>query len=55
MNYDKKRKRQSGRQTRKEPTYRIWIDEAAQIHATIDKPNLATSRVNRCANGIPHR
>lgn len=38
MNYLKKRKRQNGRQRRNcEPTYHIWIDEYAQIHATIDK------------------
>lgn len=37
MNYEKKRKRQNGRQAKREPQYKIWIDEYAQIHATIDK------------------
>lgn len=38
MNYDKKRKRQSGRQKRNcEPKYKIWIDEWDHLHATIDK------------------
>jgi hypothetical protein len=37
MNYDKKRKRQKDRQSNHAPKYSIWIDEYAQIHATIDK------------------
>lgn len=38
MNYEKKRKRQNGRQKRNsEPTYKIWIDEEAKIHATFEK------------------
>ncbi len=37
MNYDKKRKRQNGRQAKRKPQYKIWIDEYAQIHATIEK------------------
>jgi len=38
MNYEKKRKRQNGRQKRNcEPKYKIWIDEWDRLHATIDK------------------
>lgn len=37
MDYENKRKRQNGRQKRKELQYKIWIDEYAQIHATIHK------------------
>lgn len=37
MNYEKKRKRQNGRQAKREPKYRIYIDEYAKIHAVIDK------------------
>ena len=38
MNYQKKRKRQNGRQKRNcEPKYKIWIDECDRLHATIDK------------------
>jgi len=36
MNYEKKRKRQNGRQKDK-PTYKIWLDEYCKIHATIEK------------------
>jgi hypothetical protein len=44
MNYEKKRKRNSGRQKRQsEPTYKIWIDEAARIHATVEKPKRTKS------------
>lgn len=35
MNYNKKRKRQSGRQARKvQDCYKIWFDDEAKIHAT---------------------
>lgn len=38
MNYQKKRRRQKGRQKRNcEPKYKIWIDEWYGLHATIDK------------------
>lgn len=38
MNFDKKRKRQSGRQARQtQDTYKIWIDEEVKIHATLQK------------------
>ncbi len=37
MNYEKKRKRQSGRQKRKEPQYKIYIDEWANIHAVMER------------------
>jgi len=44
MNYEKKRKRQNGRQKLKESTYSIWIDESAKIHATLDNPLKKTSK-----------
>lgn len=37
MNYEKKRKRQNGRQKYKEHPYNIYIDEWDRLHATIDK------------------
>ncbi len=38
MNYEKKRKRQNGRQKRNcEPKYKIWIDEWDRLHAEIDR------------------
>lgn len=37
MNYEKKRKRQSGRQKKKEPQYKIYIDEYAKIHAIMER------------------
>lgn len=38
MNYDKKRKRQSGRQAKQvQDCYKIWIDEAGKIGATLVK------------------
>lgn len=39
MNYEKKRKRQSGRQDKQEQgLYKIWIDSQHKIHATFVKP-----------------
>ena len=38
MNYEKKRKRQNGRQMLLEPKYKIYVDEFGKIHAEIDKP-----------------
>lgn len=36
MNYEKKRKRQSGRQSRKvQDCYSVWIDEAGKIHGKL--------------------
>ena len=38
MNYQKKRKRQNGRQKRNcEPKYKIWINEWDGLHVTIDR------------------
>lgn len=38
MNYEKKRKRNSGRQARQvQDCYKIWIDDEAKIHATLVK------------------
>lgn len=38
MNYEKKRKRQNGRQARKpQDSYSIYIDEACKIHAKLIK------------------
>lgn len=37
MNYEKKRKRQNGRQAKREPKYNIWIDKYDRLHATIDR------------------
>lgn len=37
MNYEKKRKRQNGRQKHKKHQYKIYIDEWHRLHATIDK------------------
>lgn len=38
MNYNKKRKRQNGRQDRNcGPKYNIWIDEFAQVNLEIDR------------------
>lgn len=40
MNYEKKRKRQSGRQARNKPPeleYKIWVDEWDQLMATMGK------------------
>jgi hypothetical protein len=45
MNYEKKRKRQSGRQKRKEPQYKIYIDEECRIHAAIEKSQKRTKSV----------
>ena len=52
MNYDKKRKRQSGRQRRNEPQYKIWFDEcvddnpdlpAGFVRATLESKNASRS------------
>lgn len=38
MNYDKKRKRQSGRQARQvQDTYRIWLNEEGKIRSSLQK------------------
>ncbi len=34
MNLEKKRKRQSGRQAKKQPAYQIWIDDAGKVGYT---------------------
>lgn len=38
MNYDKKRKRNRGRQARKvQDTYQVWIDDKCNVHAKLIK------------------
>lgn len=38
MNHNKKRKRQSGRQSQKvQDCYKVWIDEAGKISSTLYK------------------
>lgn len=46
MNYEKKRKRQSGRQAKQvQDTYRVWIDEEAKIHAKLFKARKKVSEM----------
>ncbi len=37
MNYDKKRKRQNGRQTKKESHYKMYIDDCDRLYVELQK------------------